>query len=153
MTVQNFNIYTARGYAGDLCDNGPIVSITGVVEAATLEVGIAVKRGTVATNPKHVLLDADGGNIYGIVRRELALEAKNRPSDGVVEFVKTESASILRQGYIYVELTTTAATAGDKLYVTAAGVFSGSTGTVTTNVTAEQSGAAGDIIKARIDIL
>ena len=153
MTIQSFNIYTGRGYAGDLADSGPNVSQTGIVEDATLAVGVAVKRGTVATDPRFITLDTDGGAIFGIVRRELALEAKNRPSDGETEFVASESASILRQGYIYVELDTTAATAGQLLYATASGTFSGSTGTVTTNVTAEQSGAAGDVIRARIDIV
>lgn len=152
MTVQTFEIYTKRGYAGDLADNGPRVSITGVVEDAELAIGVAVKRGTLTTNPRHVQVDVDGGAVFGIVRRELALEAKNRPSDGETVFVATESASILREGYIYVQLDTTAAVAGDLLFVTATGTFSGSTGTATTNVTAEQSGVAGDVIKARIDI-
>lgn len=153
MTTQSFNIYTARGYAGDLVDSGPNVSQTGIVEDPTLAIGVAAKRGTVATNPKHIVVDIDGGNVYGIVRRELALEAKNRPSDGSTEFKQTESASILRQGYIYVQLKTSAATAGDLLFVDAAGSFTGSTGTVTTNVTAEQSGLAGEVIRARIDIV
>ena len=153
MPTQDFNIYTGRGYAGDLVDSGPNVSQTGIVEDATLAIGVAAKRGTVATNPKHIVVDADGGNIFGIVRRELALEAKNRPSDGTTEFKQTESASILRQGYIYVTLDTTAAVAGDLLFVTPTGTFSGSTGVATTNVTAEQSGIAGDVIRARIDIL
>jgi len=153
MTVQSFNIYTARGYKGDLADNGPNVSQTGIVEDATLAIGVAVKRGTIANDPRFVTLDIDGGNIFGIVRRELALEAKNRPSDGETEFKAGESASILRQGYIYVELKTTGATAGDLLYVDANGEFTGATGVVTTNVTAEQTGAAGDVIRARIDIV
>lgn len=153
MPTQDFNIYTSRGYAGDLVDSGPNVSQTGIVEDATLAIGVAAKRGTVTTNPKHIVVDVDGGNIFGIVRRELALEAKNRPSDGTTEFKQTESASILRQGYIYVTLDTTAAVAGDLLFVTATGTFSGSTGVATTNVTAEQSGIAGDVIRARIDIV
>jgi len=153
MTVQAFNIYTARGYAGDLVDSGPNTSQTGIVEDATLAIGVAAKRGTVATNPRFVQVDADGGNVFGIVRRELALEAKNKPSDGTTEFKQTESASILRQGYIYVTLDTTAATAGQLLFVTGTGTFSGSTGIATTNVTAEQSGIAGEVIKARIDIV
>lgn len=137
MTAQSFNIYLARGYAGDLADSGPNVSVSGVVEAATLAIGVAVKRGTVATNARHVLVDANGGNIYGIVRRELALEAKNRPSDGVTEFKQTETVSVLRQGFIYVKLATTGATAGNLLFCDANGNFTGSTGTATTNVTAE----------------
>ena len=152
MPAQDFNIYTARGYAGDLVDSGPNVSQTGIVEDATLAIGVAVKRGTVSTNPKHIVLDVDGGAIFGIVRRELALEAKNKPSDGTTEFKQTESASILRQGYIYVTLTT-AATAGALLFGQADGTFGGSGGLATTNVTAEQSGIAGDVIRARIDIV
>ena len=153
MPIQNFAIYTARGYTGDLADSGPNVSQTGVVESATLAIGVAVKRGTVATNPRHILVDADGGNIYGIVRRELALEAKNRPSDGTTEFKQTESASILRQGYIYVTIASTACVAGAKLFTDASGQFTGSTGVATTNVTAEQSGQVGEVIRARIDIV
>ena len=153
MTVQSFDIYTKRGYAGDLVDSGPNVSQTGIVEDATLAIGVAVKRGTVATNPRHIVVDVDGGAIFGIVRRELALEAKNKPSDGTTEFKQTESASILRQGYIYVTLKTTAAVAGQLLFCDSAGSFTGATGTETTNVTAEQSGAAGDVIRARIDIV
>lgn len=153
MTAQSFDIYTKRGYAGDLVDNGPYTSQSAVVEAAELAIGVAVKRGTVATNPKHVVVDADGGNIFGIVRRELALEAKNKPSDGTTVFTQTQSASILRQGYIYVEVVSTAVTAGALLYTDANGNFTGSTGTATTNVTAEQSGAVGSVIRARIDIV
>jgi hypothetical protein len=152
MPDQTFDIYTGRGYAGDLADNGPNVSQTGVVEDATLAIGVAISRGTVATNPRHIVLDSDGGNVYGIVRRELALEAKNRPSDGTTEFKQTESASILRQGFIYVKLTT-AATAGQLLNVLADGTFGGTTGTVTTNVVAEQSGIAEEVIRVRIDIV
>jgi len=155
MTIQSFNIYTARGYAGDLVDSGPNVSQTGIVEDATLAIGVAVKRGTVATNPRHIVVDADGGNIFGIVRRELALEAKNRPSDGTTEFKQTESASVLRQGYIYVTVETNAVTAGALMSVNPTGGFGGAgAGAVaTTNVTAEQTGQIGDVIKARIDIV
>jgi len=153
MPTQDFNIYTARGYAGDLVDSGPNVSQTGIVEDATLAIGVAVKRGTVATNPRHIVVDTDGGAIFGIVRRELALEAKNKPSDGTTEFKQTESATILRQGYIYVTVETTAVTAGQLLFATATGGFSGATGVATTNVTAEQSGQVGEVIRARIDIV
>ena len=153
MTAQSFDIYTKRGYAGDLVDSGPFTSQTGIVEDAELAIGVAVKRGTVATNPRHIQIDADGGNIFGIVRRELALEAKNRPSDGETVFKATESASILRQGYIYVQVVDSAVVAGNLLFVNAAGEFTGSTGLATTNVTAEQSGAVGAVIRARIDIV
>jgi hypothetical protein len=152
MPTQSFNIYTAKGYAGDLVDSGPAVSVTGVVEDATLAIGVAAKRGTVATNPRHVQVDVDGGNVFGIVRRELALEAKNKPSDGTTEFKQTESASILRQGFIYVELAN-AATAGALLNVQVDGSFGGSGGVASINVTAEESGQTGDIVKARIDIV
>jgi hypothetical protein len=154
MPIQTFNIYTAKGYAGDLVDSGPAISQTGVVEDATLAVGVAAKRGDTTTNPRHIVVDPAGGNIFGIVRRELALEAKNKPSDGTTEFKQTESASILRQGYIYVTVEDFAVTAGQLLLVNATGGFSGTGGGVaTTNVTAEEAGQVGKVIRARIDIV
>jgi len=150
MTIQSFNIYTARGYAGDLVDSGPNVSQTGVVEDAELQVGVAVRRGTLA---RDITLDADGGNIFGLVRRELALEAKNKPSDGETVFKKHDSASILRQGYLYVEVVSSSVVAGQLVFTDTDGHITGSTGTATTNVTAEQDGIVGDIIRVRIDIV
>ena len=158
MPTQSFDIYTSRGYAGDLVDSGPNVSQTGIVEAATLAIGVAAKRGTIATNPRHIVVSHTGGNVFGIVRRELALEAKNKPSDGTTEFKQTESASILRQGYIYITVAVRAAVAGALLNVDdTTGVFSGGTAvageTLSLNVTAEQSGQVGEVIRARIDIV
>jgi len=148
MTIQAFNIYTARGYAGDLVDSGPNVSQTGICEDATLAIGVACERGTAA---RDITVSA-AANVFGIVRRELALEAKNKPSDGTTEFKQNESVSVLRQGYVYVELASAVA-AGALLAVSATGTFGGTEATPTSNVTAEQTGIAGDIVRARIDIV
>ncbi len=58
----------------------------------------------------------------------------------------------MRQGYVYVELAS-AVTAGSMLAVSATGTFGGTEATPTSNVTAEQTGIAGDIVRARIDIV
>ena len=157
MPIQDFNIYTARGYAGDLVDSGPRTTQTGVVEAATLAVGVAVQRGTVTTNPRHVVVGHNSGAVFGISMRDLAVEAKNKPSDGETEFRATESVNIIREGFLYVRVTVRAAVAGALLNVVdATGAFTGGAAgggeTLSLNVRAEQSGAVGDIIKVRVDV-
>lgn len=147
MPVQDFNIYTARGYAGDLPDSTSALVSQTVVAAGTLGFGIAIGEDG--------LIQA-GGAVYGISRRELNHEAANKPSDGTTDYVEGDSVSVLRQGYIYVEVTARAAVAGALLNVVdATGLFAGGTAgageTVTTNIVAEQDGAVGDIIKVWIE--
>lgn len=159
MPIQDFNLYTARGYAGDLPDStSSVVSGTGIVEDATLGFGKALKRGTLTTDARHVKVGHSSGNVFAISRREYNHEADTRPSDGTTSYKQTDSASIMRQGFIYIKVTGRAATAGQLLNVDdATGEFTGGaagTGeTASKNVTAEQSGSVGDIIKARIDIV
>jgi hypothetical protein len=155
MPIQNYNIYTGKGYEGDLADLNPKVTETGIVEAATLGYGLAVTGGTA---DDQVVVGHDTGYAYGISLRELNHEAANRPSDGTANYVQTEAASILREGYVYVNVTARAAVAGAKLNINdTTGAFTGGTAgvgeTASTNVTAIESGQVGEIIKARIDIL
>jgi hypothetical protein len=159
MTIQNFTIYTAKGYAGDLVDSGPRVIQTGVLTSAQAGFGKALSRdaGTVA---KGVAL---GGlaSVFAISQREYNHEAGTRPSTGSDTFYyETESVSLIRQGYLYVELVNGAVAAGEALSVdTVTGVFSNAaedgTGNavLTSNVTADEAGLAGTIIKVRLDIV
>lgn len=158
MPIQNFNIYTAKGYEGDLVDSGPRTVGTGILVGGNAGFGKAIKR-TSGTVERGVEL---GGvaNVYAISQRELNHEALNRPSTGDdFEYLETESVSLIKQGYIYLLLDGAVdIVAGEVVHVdTVTGVFSKSAvaGNViaTTNVIAEESALAGTIFKARIDIV
>jgi hypothetical protein len=156
MPIQQYNIYTGKGYAGDLFDSAPRVTQTGIVEPLTLDYGISVKPGTY---DRSVVPGADTGNSYGISMRELNHEAANRPSDGLTVYNQTESASIMREGFLLVLVTgANAAVANAFLNVDdVTGAFTGGAAgagqTASINVRAIESGQVGDIIKVRIDIL
>lgn len=155
MPIQDFNIYTQNGYAGDLVDSGPRVVQTGILESASVGFGKAVKRGTTA---KQVLVGG-AASVFAISQREYNREAGSRPTDGTdFNYLVTESVSLIRQGYLYIKLTgAVAISAGEVLHVdTVTGEFSKTAvaGNVvaTTNVVADEDGIAGDVIKVRIDI-
>ena len=158
MTIQSFEIYTANGYAGDLVDSGPRVVQTGILTSATAGFGVAMKRDS-ATVDRGVAVGSTV-DVFAITQRELNHESANRPSTGTdFNYVETESVSLIRQGYLYVELTgAVAVSGGDLMHVDqVTGAFSKSAvaGNVvaTTNVTAEEAGIAGDVIKVRLDIV
>ncbi len=170
MTIQTFDLYTARGYEGDLVDSGPRVIQTGVLTVATAGFGKAMKRDLSVT--KGVALgsvevgSSETANVYAISQREYNHEAGVRPSAGNdTTYLETESVSLIRQGYIYISVDTTdnAVVAGTPVNVTlATGVFSmtdvvADTILVTTNVIADEDVASGSgtavLIKARIDIV
>ena len=155
MPIQDYNIYTDKGYVGDTADSGPRVVVSGVVEDATLAFGVAVTPGTADAQ---VTVGHDTGMVYGISMRELNHEAANRPSDGTTMYKVTETASVMREGFIYIEVTERSVTAHAKLNVNdTTGKFTGGSAgvgeTASTNVTAIESGVVGDVIKARIDIV
>jgi len=156
MPIQDFNIYTSNGYAGDLVDSGPRVIQTGVLTSATAGFGVAIKRD--ASVERGCALGSVAGNVYAIAQREYNHEAATRPSDGSTNYNLGESVSLIRQGYLYVQLTgATAITAGAALHVNkVTGAFTKVTvaGDVVacTNVFAEEAGVSGDVIKVRIDI-
>ena len=158
MTIQSFDLYTKNGYAGDLVDSGPRVVQTGILTSATAGFGVAMSRDS-DTVERGV---AVGGatKVFAITQRELNHEAANRPSTGEdFQYVTTESVSLIRQGYLYIELTGSVSIAsGDAVHVDqVTGLFSKDTvtGTVVaaTNVTAEEAGIVGDVIKVRLDIV
>ncbi len=157
MTIQSFNLYTANGYAGDLVDSGPRVIQTGILTSASADFGLALSRDT--SVERGCSLGSAAGPVYAIAQREYNHEADTRPSDGTTSYKVTESVSMIRQGYLYIELTgATAITAGDVLHVdSVTGEFTKDAvaGDVvaTTNVFADESGLAGDVIKVRIDIV
>tara|TARA_R110000744_G_scaffold8298_1_gene27770 strand:- start:125 stop:601 length:477 start_codon:yes stop_codon:yes gene_type:complete len=158
MTIQNFEIYTAKGYAGDLVDSGPRVVQTGVLTSASAGFGKAMSRDA-ATVAKGVALGG-AASVFAISQREYNHEAGTRPSTGADTFYyETESVSLIRQGYVYVELAgSVAVNAGEVLHVdSVTGVFSKEAvaGNIvaTTNVTADEAGLAGSIIKVRLDIV
>tara|TARA_R110000787_G_scaffold127165_4_gene238564 strand:- start:2526 stop:3002 length:477 start_codon:yes stop_codon:yes gene_type:complete len=157
MTVQNFSIYTAKGYEGELVDSGPRVVQTGILTSATAGFGKALVRD--ASVERGVALGGSA-NVFAISQREYNHEAGTRPSTGNDTVYRvTESVSTIRQGYLYVLVGgDTAVVAGEVMHVdTVTGVFSKSAvaGNVvaTTNVTADESGLVGDIIKIRLDIV
>ncbi len=162
MTIQNFNLYTARGYAGDLCDaSSATVKQTGVLLAGTLGFGIAVQpsgvdQGIAVGSPE--IGASSLTNVYGISLREYNHEAGTRPSTGTDFLYRVnESVSILRQGFIYLKLTGATAIIRDAALrvVEATGLFTNvaAAGTSTClNVHAVQPAVTDEIFKARIDI-
>lgn len=148
MVAQVFNIYTAKGYAGDLPDSTSALVSQSVVAAVPLGFGIAANGdGTIV---------ASGGYVHGITRRELNHEAANRPSDGTTNYIVGSSVSVLRQGYIYVEVTGRAAVAGALANVVdATGAFTGGSAgageSASTNVVFQEAGIVGSVVKAWIE--
>ena len=154
MPAQTFDIYTKRGYAGDLVDSGPRTVQTGVATEGTIEFGVAVKPNR--SSDSRGVEEGSPVNVYAVAQREWNHEAATRPSDGTTVYAQDQSVSLLRQGYIYVEVVA-ACVAGQLLFVDdTSGAFSGTVDDVTaetTNVTAEQDAQAGQVVKARIDIV
>lgn len=166
MPIQNFNLYTANGYAGDLVDSAPRVVQTGILVpnatgATEAGFGLAMLRQVTGTLIERGVELGGAENVYAISQREYNHEASTVPAKkgtGAWAYKVTESVSLIREGYLYIQLEgSVAIAAGEVLHVdTATGVFSKDAiaGTIvaTTNVRAEEAGIAGDIIKVRIDI-
>lgn len=168
MPTQDFNIYTAKGYEGDLVDSGPRTVGTGVLTSATAGFGKAIQRDDLTVTRGAAIgsaeIDATSTtNVYAISQREYNREAQNRPSNGNdFGYIESDSMSIMREGFILVLLRDHAAVAGEALVVEeATGIFVGGTvaaGTVAgesvaLNVYADEAGTVGEVIKARIDIV
>jgi hypothetical protein len=157
MTQQNFSLYTSNGYAGDLVDSGPRVVQTGVLVGSGAGFGVALKREASVERGVALGGPASTGKTFALSQREYNHEAGSRPTDGTdFAYLETESVSIIRQGYLYVQIVDAVVTAGAALFVhPTTGELSGTaTGgyVVSTNIFAEEVGVAGDVIKARIDI-
>ena len=167
MPIQDFNIYTANGYEGDLVDSGPRVVQTGILTSANAGFGKAMKRDTsiergVALGSAEIA-SSSTTNVFALSQREYNHEAGSRPSTGNdTVYLITESVSLIRQGYLYIKLRDHAAIAGEALVIEeATGIIVGGTAgsgtvageSVALNVFADEAGVAGDIIKVRIDIV
>ena len=149
MPIQDFKIYTDNAYNGQVSNSANSTIVTGIMEA-DLEMGRAVKRGS----KPGTVAGAGEANVFGVAIRDLNWEAAHRPSDGTTVLKKGNNASILRQGYINLKVTAGAAVAGKAVHVIASdGKFAGTGGVACTNVTWEGNGAAGSIVRARIDIV
>ncbi len=166
MPTQDFNIYTANGYEGDLVDSGPRVIQTGILVGSDVGFGKAVKRDTsvdrgVAIGSAEIAATSTT-NVFALSQREYNHEAGTRPSTGNdTVYKETESVSLIRQGYLYIKLRDHAAVAGEALVIEeATGIIVGGTAAAATvagesvalNIFADEAGIAGDVIKARIDI-
>ena len=158
MTQQTFALYTKNGYAGDLVDSGPRVVQTDVLTGSGAGFGKAMSRDT-AVERGVTLGSAE--TVFAISQREYNHEAGSRPTDGTdFAYLETESVSLIRDGYLYIELVGGAVPTGNigtPLFVNATtGTFSGDATDVsgvhveTTNVIAEEAGVVGDVIKCRI---
>ena len=157
MPNQTYSLYHKRGYAGELFDSAPRTTQTGLVEGASLGFGLALKVGSDAANGG-VVPGSVSGKVFAISMRELNHEAANKPSDGTTTYVKDESVSIMRQGFLLVKVTGRAAVAHSLANVNdTTGAFTGGSAaggeTQSTNVTFLEAGQVGDIVKARIDIV
>lgn len=166
MPIQDFKLYTANGYAGDLVDSAPRVVQTGILVPNAASVGEAgfgkaMLRQVTGTAIDRGVELGGAANVFAISQREYNHEASTRPAKqntGAWAYREGESVSLIREGYLYIKLEgTTAITAGAALHVvTATGEFTKdavAAGTVAcTNVFAEEAGVAGDVIKVRIDV-
>lgn len=157
MPIQNFKLYTANGYAGDLVDSAPRVIQTGILTDVSAGFGLAMARDNAVD--RGVSVGSAGATVYAISQREANHEASKKPAQsGDWSYLEGESVSLIREGYLYVELTgATAISAGELLHVNSVtGAFTKSAvaGNIiaTDNVVAEEDGVSGDIIKIRIDI-
>jgi membrane carboxypeptidase/penicillin-binding protein len=155
MPVQSFNLYTGKGYAGqEAITNTSNTVITGRAEE-DIAFGVALARGV--ESDKGVKLGNAAGSAFAIALREVNHEADTRPSDGSTSYKEGDSVSIIREGYVYVQLENRAAVAGSFVGINdTTGAIEGdddSAGvTLSTNVRAEESGQPGDVIKVRIDV-
>ena len=155
MTIQVFKMYTANAYEGQQAfGSEPHVVVSGISESDKISFGKAVQMGVGADG----ILLGSKANVFGFALREINMEATNRPSDGETDYVKGFSVSVFRQGTINVLVTKAAAVKGVAANVnTASGSIEGgavASGAVATkNVMFLESGAVGDIVKARIDIV
>ena len=145
MPIQNYNIYTGNAYNGQVSDASTPRVIGTLVAAQDTGFGVALKADG--------SLDADGGNIFGLSVRELNHEAANRPSDGSTDYPKGQSVSVMREGYINLELTVGSAANGVAIKFDASGKVDMTAGTAATNVFAMEAGSVGDVIRVRIDIV
>jgi hypothetical protein len=167
MPTQNFKLYTANGYAGDLVDSGPRVIQTGVLVANAADVsdagfGLAMLRQVTGVAVDRGVELGGSANVFAISQREYNHEAGTRPAKagvaGTWAYHAGESVSLIRQGFLYIKLGgSVAIAAGEAVHVDAVtGVFSkdavADDVVATTNVVAEEAGLAGDVIKVRIDI-
>jgi len=175
MPTQDFNIYTARGYAGELVDSGPRVVQTGILTTDSsndngVGFGIAVQRDTGAGKPtRGIKLGAtevgtsETVNLFALTQREYNHEASLRPSDGTTVYNQTESVSLIRQGYLYVNIFGSGTlAAGDAVNVVVADGTLSVAAITDTNIPAincfveedvlSSPGTAGALVKVRIDI-
>jgi len=167
MPIQDFKIYTAKGYEGELVDSGPRVIQTGILVGGDVGFGKAVQRDGSVERGVAVgsteIGTTDTTNVFALTQREYNHEAGSRPSTGNdTVYRETESVSLIRQGYLYVKLRDHPATMGESLVIeeatgivvggaAGAGTVAGESAAV--NITADEDGIAGDVIKARIDIV
>jgi len=159
MPIQTFKIYTGKGYAGDLVDSGPRTIQSGVLTTSSAGFGLGMQRDT--SVERGCKLGGVAGALYAISQREYNHEAATRPSDGSTVYNVTETVSLIRQGYLYIQLTGAAAIAeGAALSIdSVTGEFTfdlvgvNANAVILTNVFAQEAGIAGDVIKVRIDIV
>ena len=155
MTIQNYSLYTKNAFEGQQAyGSEPHVVVSGNNESPLVSFGKALKFGVAEDG---VLLGG-AANVYGVALREVNHEATYRPSDGTTDYKEGETISVFRQGTINVLVTGLAAVRGAPANVnTTTGAFEGGAvagGAVEAlNVMFIQSGAVGDIVKARIDII
>ena len=149
MPIQNYNIYTGDAYKGQISDaSTPRVIGTLVASVATL-FGVALASDA--------SLGHDTGNVFGVAVREANHEAKFRPSTGETEYPAGQSISVMREGYINLEVTGNPAVEGALANVNdTTGEFTGGAAdageTASTNVRWMESGVVGAVVRARIDI-
>ena len=143
--IQSYEIYTGNKYNGQISDASTPRVIGSVVAAQDTGFGIAMALdGTI---------DANGGSLFGLSVRELNHEATNKPSDGATHYPAGQTVSVLREGYINLEVTVGTAVAGDAVRFAADGTVDMTAGTASTNVFWMGAGSVGDVVRSRIDII
>lgn len=152
MPKQIYSLYTQDAYNGMEAYASEEKTVVSSVAEEVIRVGQSLKVGTKFGTVK---ADKNGGNIFGVALREDNHEAETKPADSFISYRISETVSVLRQGTFYAQVIGTAAVIGVKVSCRndTAGGFSGGTGRQASNITWMESGAVGDIILARIDIV
>ena len=146
----------SKGFPGQPCfGSEPRSTYTARSVDAIIKYGVAITVGAGYETCRAGTLST---NTIAFALRESNSEAFTRPSDGSNEYVLGDAVSVMRQGTLYVLVTKTPAVRNQPCVINkATGEISGGTAVAgevnASNAVFLESGAVGDVIKVRVDII
>lgn len=140
----SYSINQAIAYAGMIFAQAPSDIMSASVEGASgIGFGVAVSRGT--DKEKQIVAGGDG-TFVGVTVRDLGREGSNT---GAIKYSETETAPVMRYGYIWVTCPTGCNPGDAAKYTDATGIIdSGAAGAGETDITGatfETVAAAGEL--------